>query len=64
MNGAVVRLTKIRPQELESAKANTKLSDTFDVSTNHLVLVDADVPQKDVVAMTDEMQVTQRVNRF
>ncbi len=43
------------PQELESVKANTKLSDTFDVSTNHLVLVDADVPQKDVVAMTDEM---------
>ena len=36
-------------------KANTKLSETFDVSTNHLVLVDADVPQKDVVAMTDEM---------
>ena len=43
------------PQELESVKANTKLSDTFDVSTNHLVLVDADVPQKDVVAMTAEM---------
>lgn len=43
------------PQELESVKANTKLSETFDVSTNHLVLVDADVPQKDVVAMTDEM---------
>ena len=43
------------PQELESVKANTKLSETFDVSTNHLVLVDADVPQKNVVAMTDEM---------
>ena len=27
----------------------------YDMSTNHLVLVDADVPQKDVVAMTDEM---------
>ena len=43
------------PGELESVQANTKLEDTFDVSTTHLVLVDADVSQKGVCDMTEEM---------
>ena len=37
-------------------KANEKLSESFDVSTNHLVLIDADVSQKNVNAMTREFK--------
>ena len=44
------------PEDLLSAQANEKLSETFDVSTNHLVLIDSDVSQKDVIAMTDEFK--------
>ncbi len=33
-----------------------KLSESFDVSTNHLVLIDADVSQKNVIAMTREFK--------
>ena len=36
------------PEDLLSVQANEKLSETFDVSTNHLVLIDSDIPQKDV----------------
>ena len=42
------------PEDLLSVQANEKLSETFDVSTNHLVLIDSDIPQKDVIAMTEE----------
>ena len=37
------------PEDLLSVKANEKLSESFDVSTNHLVLIDADVSQKNGV---------------
>lgn len=53
--GVYYDMSSCLPQTLPSVNANEKLSDTFDVSTSHLVLVDADVPQKDVCAMTDEM---------
>lgn len=43
------------PQELPSVIANNKLAEAFDMSTSHLALIDADVPQKDVCAMCDEM---------
>ena len=42
------------PEDLLSVQANEKLSETFDVSTNHLVLIDSNIPQKDVIAMTEE----------
>lgn len=42
------------PEDLLSVQANEKLSETFDISTNHLVLIDSDIPQKDVIAMTEE----------
>ena len=49
-------MSRVMPQDMESIKANQKLEETFDMSTTHLLLVDADVPQKDVRDMTKEMQ--------
>ena len=49
-------MSKVMPQELPSVIANKKLAETFDMATTHLLLVDADVSQKDVRAMTEEMQ--------
>ena len=49
-------MSKVMPQELPSVIANKKLTETFDMATTHLLLVDADVSQKDVRAMTEEMQ--------
>ena len=49
-------MSRVMPQDLPSIIANNKLEDTFDMSTTHLLLVDADVPQADVRRMTDEMK--------
>ena len=49
-------MSKVMPQELPSIIANHKLADNFDMSTTHLLLVDADVPQGDVRAMAKEME--------
>ena len=49
-------MSKVMPPELESVRANKKLEETFDMSTAHLLLVDADVSQKDVRDMTEEMR--------
>ena len=49
-------MSKVMPQELPSVIANKKLESTFDMATTHLLLVDSDVPQKDVQNMTDEME--------
>ena len=53
--GVYYDMSTTLPQDLESSQANTKLAETFDVSTTHLVLVDADVSQKVVCDMTEEM---------
>ena len=50
----VLCVLAVLPEDLLSVQANEKLSETFDVSTNHLVLIDSDIPQKDVIAMTEE----------
>ena len=44
------------PQDMEFVIANTKLQEKFDVSTTHMVLVDASVKQKDVKQMCREME--------
>ena len=49
-------MSKVMPPELESIQANRKLEETFDMSTTHLLLVDADVPQNEVRDMTKEME--------
>ena len=49
-------MSKVMPPEMESIQANHKLEDTFGMSTTHLLLIDADVPQKDVRDMAKEME--------
>ena len=44
------------PQDIDFVIANHKLRDVFDISSTHMALVDADLPQKDVAAMIDEME--------
>ena len=48
-------MSRVMPQDLPSVIANKKLEDTFDMSTTHLLLVDADVSRRDVRNMTEEM---------
>jgi len=49
-------MSRVMPQDLPSIIANNKLEETFDLSTTHLLLVDADVPQTEVREMTEEMR--------
>ena len=49
-------MSRVMPGDLPSIVANRKLEETFDVSTTHLLLVDADVSQADVRKMTEEMR--------
>lgn len=44
------------PDDLPFVKANEKLSEEFDVSSTLMLLVDADLPSKQVKAMTEEME--------
>ncbi|HOR51977.1 MAG TPA: MMPL family transporter [Candidatus Hydrogenedentes bacterium] len=49
-------MSRVMPPELPSVIANKKLAETFDMATTHLLLVDSDVPQAEVMRMTEEMQ--------
>ena len=44
------------PEDMEYVIANSKLSDEFDIASTHMLLVRADLPQKSVRAMIDEME--------
>ena len=44
------------PQDIDFVIANHKLRDEFDIASTHMALVDANLPQKDVAAMIDEME--------
>ncbi len=44
------------PQNMEFVTANNKLRDNFDVSSTHMVLVNAALPAKEVRAMTKEIE--------
>ena len=43
------------PEDIEYVIANSKLSEEFDIASTHMVLVNADLPAKDVRNMRDEM---------
>ena len=43
------------PEDIEYVIANSKLSEEFDIASTHMVLVNADLPAKDVRSMIDEM---------
>ena len=49
-------MSKVMPKDLPSVIANVKLEENFNTATTHLLLVDADVSQKDVCDMTDEIE--------
>ena len=44
------------PKSLESIQANEKLTDKFNMSTTHMLLVPAELPSTEVAKMTDEMK--------
>ena len=48
-------LDKSVPQTLPFAVANEKLGDEFDMNTTHMLLVDADMPKKDVENMMKDI---------
>ncbi len=43
------------PEDIEYVIANSKLSEEFDIASTHMVLVNADLPARDVRNMIDEM---------
>ena len=44
------------PEDMEYVIAQNKLSDTFDIASTHMILLDAGLPGKDVSQMIDEME--------
>ena len=46
---------KCLPQDMEYVIANSKLSDEFGIASTHMILVNSDLPSKDVRAMIHEM---------
>lgn len=49
-------LAECLPKDMEYAIANTKLSEEFNIASTHMLLVDANMNQKDVRSMIDEME--------
>ena len=49
-------MSRAVPQDIPSVTATQKLTEDFDMANMHLVLVDAAMPQKDVVRMAEEMR--------
>ncbi len=43
------------PEDLKSIMANNKLEDEFDMNSTHMLLVDSNLPAKEVSAMVDEI---------
>ncbi|MDD3334341.1 MAG: MMPL family transporter [Eubacteriales bacterium] len=60
--GVYYDMSTCLPQELLSVQANNKLANDFNVSTSHLLLVDADVSSHDMRDMTDEMSAVDGVS--
>ena len=49
-------LDETLPKDLQSIIANEKLEGEFDMNATHMLLVNADIPAKDVKHMSDEMK--------
>ena len=56
MGGAV-------PKWIDSAKANEKMQESFDLATTHMILVDASLSQKEVSDMVDQINEVDGVNQ-
>lgn len=50
------------PEDSASVIANSKLSEEFDMNSTHMLLVDADLPSKDVNLMVNEIKKTDGVS--
>ena len=44
------------PQDIQYVIANSKLHEDFDIASTHMILVDADTPEKDIRSMTKDME--------
>lgn len=49
-------MAQMLPQDIDYVIANSKLQDDFDIASTHMLLVDADLPAKEVRAMSREME--------
>ena len=47
---------KCLPEDMEYVIANSRLRDQFDIASTHMLLVDADTPEKEIRAMAREME--------
>lgn len=55
-------LDETLPKDLPSIVANEKLNESFDMNATHMLLLNADLPTKDVKHMADEMKSVDGVN--
>ena len=49
-------MAQMLPQDIDYVIANSKLQDDFDIASTHMLLVDADLPAKEVRSMSREME--------
>ena len=49
-------LDETLPKDLDSIMANQKLNDTFAMNSTHMVLVDSEMPAKEMTSMTKEIE--------
>lgn len=54
-------LSQTLPEDMDFIIANTKLKDDFDMSTTHMILADAKLPQKEAKQMLGEIEKTDGV---
>ena len=55
-------LDETLPKDLPSIAANEKLNEKFDMNATHMLLINSDLPAKDVKHMTQEMEAVDGVN--
>lgn len=54
--GVYYNLDETLPRDLDSIVANTKLNDTFQMNSTHMLLVDSQMDQKEIEKMTNEIK--------
>jgi predicted RND superfamily exporter protein len=59
--GVYYNLDSTLPGDLPSIVANDKLSDEFNMSTTHMLMLSADLPEKEVRSLTSEIEKTDGV---
>ncbi|MCI8553530.1 MAG: MMPL family transporter [Clostridiales bacterium] len=55
-NQVYYELSEALPQDMENIVATTKLQETFDMASTHMILADAGMPAKDANAMMEEIE--------